>query len=86
MDLTAVYEQDGEWVMGYIVEIPGVNTQGRTLDECRDNLQDALTEFIAARREQAAAADRTYRIAEERTRLQHRRPGLPYLRRLPASS
>jgi len=70
MDLTAVYERDGDWVMGYIVEIPGVNTQGRTLDECRDNLQDALQEFVAARRDQAAAADQTYRIAEERTCLE----------------
>lgn len=70
MDLTAVYEQDGDWVMGYIVEIPGVNTQGATLEECRDNLQDALREFIAARREQSASDDQTYRIAEERTRLE----------------
>jgi len=69
MELTAVYERDGDWIMGYVVEIPGVNTQGRTLEECRDNLQDALREFIAARREQAAVGDRTYRIAEERTRL-----------------
>jgi len=70
MDLTAVYEQDGDWVMGYIVEIPGVNTQGATLEECRDNLQDALREFIAARRERSASDDQTYRIAEERTRLE----------------
>ena len=53
MDLTAIYEQDGEWIMGYIVEIPGVNTQGRTLEECRDNLRDALTEVVLARIEQA---------------------------------
>ena len=51
MELTAVYEHDGEWVMGYIVEIPGVNTQGRTVEECRENLQDALRESILARRE-----------------------------------
>jgi predicted RNase H-like HicB family nuclease len=70
MELTAVYERDGDWVMGYIVEIPGVNTQGQTLDECRENLQDALREFVAARREQATAADRSHRIAEERTRLE----------------
>jgi predicted RNase H-like HicB family nuclease len=70
MELTAVYERDGDWIMGYIVEVPGVNTQGRTLEECRDNLQDALREFVAARREQAAAEDHTYRIAEERTRLE----------------
>ena len=67
MDLMAIYERDGEWIMGYIVEIPGVNTQGRTMEECRENLRDALRECIAARREQAASGDRTHRIAEERT-------------------
>ena len=41
MDLTAIYERDGQWVMGYIVEIPGVDTQGRALDECRGNLRAA---------------------------------------------
>ena len=71
MDLTAVYEQDGDWVMGYIVEIPGVNTQGRTLDECRDNLADALRESVAARRDQADADDGPHRIARERTPVEH---------------
>jgi len=65
MDLTAVYERDGEWIMGHVVEVPGVNTQGRSLEECRDNLRDALREFVAARREQAAVGDQTYRIAAE---------------------
>jgi predicted RNase H-like HicB family nuclease len=70
MELTAVYERDGDRIMGYVVEIPGVNIQGRALEECRDSLQDALREFVAARREQAAGGDHTYRIAEERTRLE----------------
>ncbi len=30
-----------EWA-GSVVEIPGVNTQGSTLEEARENLQDAL--------------------------------------------
>ena len=40
--LTAVYEKHGEWYAAYIKEIPGVNTQGRTLDEARENLEDAF--------------------------------------------
>ena len=48
-NLTAVYEQDGDWVMAYLKEIPGVNTQGRTKDEARANLRDALSEFLAAK-------------------------------------
>lgn len=51
--LTAVYEQDGDWVMAYLQEIPGVNTQGRTREEARANLRDALNEFLEGNRELA---------------------------------
>lgn len=49
---TAVYEQDGDWWVGYIEELPGANTQGATLDEVRANLREAV-EFVleATRRE-----------------------------------
>ena len=70
MELTSVFEQDGEWVMGYIVEIPGVNTQRRTLDECRENLQDALKEFMLARRERVLREASPRRIAQELTVLE----------------
>lgn len=49
--LTAVYEKRGEWVIAYIEEIPGVNTQGASMDEARANLEDALHEFLEANRE-----------------------------------
>lgn len=52
-NLTAVYEQDGDWVMAYLEEIPGVNTQGRTREEARANLRDALNEFLEGNRELA---------------------------------
>lgn len=42
MNLTAVYVQSGEWVAAWIEEIPGVNTQGKTIEEARANLRDAL--------------------------------------------
>lgn len=48
---TAVFEQDGEWWIGYLEELPGANTQGRTLDEARENLKDAVRLLIAANRE-----------------------------------
>lgn len=50
---TAVFEQDGEWWVGYVEELPGANTQGRTLDEARENLQEAVRLVIAANRELA---------------------------------
>ena len=46
---TAVFEQDGEWWIGYLEELPGANTQGRTLAEARENLKDAIRLLIAAK-------------------------------------
>lgn len=51
--LTAVYEKHGEWYIAYLEEIPGVNTQGRTKEEARANLEDALRMFLEANRELA---------------------------------
>ncbi|MEK7212312.1 MAG: type II toxin-antitoxin system HicB family antitoxin [Patescibacteria group bacterium] len=39
---TAVYKKAGKWYLGWIEEIPGVNTQGRTLQETKENLREAL--------------------------------------------
>ena len=39
---SAVYKKDGDWYLGWIEEIPGVNTQGRTMKEARENLKEAL--------------------------------------------
>lgn len=39
---TAVYRKSGKWYLGWIEEIPGVNTQGRTKKEVKENLLDAL--------------------------------------------
>ncbi len=32
----------GKWYLGWIEEIPGVNTQGKTLQEAKENLKEAL--------------------------------------------
>ena len=53
---TAVFEQDGDWWVGYVEELPGANTQGRTLEEARDNLQEAVRLVIEANREIARRA------------------------------
>lgn len=41
-EFTAVYKKDTNWYVGWVEEIPGVNTQGKTLKETRENLKDAL--------------------------------------------
>jgi len=48
--LTKIIEKHGDWYVGYIREIPGVNTQGRTLSEARRNLEEALSLVIEANR------------------------------------
>lgn len=40
---TAVYKKQGKWYLGWIEEIPGVNTQGRSLREVKENLKEALS-------------------------------------------
>ena len=57
----AVIRQDGEWWIGWIEEVPGVNSQGATRDELIDNLREALSEAIEMNREDARkAAGATY--------------------------
>ena len=50
---TAVFERDGDWWIGYVEELPGANTQGRTLPEARENLKEAVALVIEANRELA---------------------------------
>jgi predicted RNase H-like HicB family nuclease len=53
---TAVIQRDGPWWVGWIEEVPGVNSQGATRDELLDNLQSALQEALEMNRQQALAA------------------------------
>ncbi len=50
---TAVFERHGDWWIGYVEELPGTNTQGRTLDEARANLKEAVQLVLEANRELA---------------------------------
>ncbi len=48
--LTAVYEQRGDWYIGYVEELPGANVQERTLEEARESLKEAVSLIIEANR------------------------------------
>ncbi|MEI8203608.1 MAG: type II toxin-antitoxin system HicB family antitoxin [Bacteroidota bacterium] len=51
MKLTAVFEPDEEsGYIAYIEEIPGVNSQGETLEEAKSNLLEALDLIMETRR------------------------------------
>ncbi len=49
---TAKYTKIKSGYMGQLVEWPEVITEGRTLEECREMLKDALREMILAYRQQ----------------------------------
>jgi predicted RNase H-like HicB family nuclease len=48
--LTPIIEKRGKWYVAYVREIPGANTQGRTLAEARVNLKEAVKLILEANR------------------------------------
>ena len=56
MSYTAIIQQHGEWWIGWVEEVPGVNSQGATREELLDNLRDALDEALEMNRQDARAA------------------------------
>ena len=50
-EFTAVYEHDGERIIAYCPEVPGANGQGRTKEETRESLAEAITLILEDRRD-----------------------------------
>ena len=48
---TALIEKKGDWWIGFVEELPGANTQGRSESEIRENLKEAIKLVINANRE-----------------------------------
>jgi predicted RNase H-like HicB family nuclease len=53
MNLTAVFLEVPEGYIGFVEELPGANTQGDTLEEARENLQEAVQFVLEANRQLA---------------------------------
>jgi predicted RNase H-like HicB family nuclease len=49
-EFTAVVKQDGSWFVAWSPEVPGANGQGRTVEECRASLSEAIRLILADRR------------------------------------
>jgi predicted RNase H-like HicB family nuclease len=62
---TAVFTQDGEWVIGWVEEMPGAVAQEKTLDEARKSLQLALRDVVDANRELAREAGQGHDLIRE---------------------
>jgi predicted RNase H-like HicB family nuclease len=48
--LTKVFQQVSEGYIGFVEELPGANTQGETLEEARENLEEAIELTLEANR------------------------------------
>jgi predicted RNase H-like HicB family nuclease len=59
MKLTTVFKKVREGYIGFVEELPGANTQGRTLAETRANLKEAVALVSAANRTLAAESEHT---------------------------
>lgn len=56
VEYRAIVKQDGDWWVGWIEEISGINSQGQTRDELMDNLRSALDEALEMNRASARKA------------------------------
>lgn len=53
---TAIIKQDGEWWIGWIEEVPGVNAQESSKEDLLESLRDTLREALEFNREEAREA------------------------------
>ena len=55
-EYTAIVKQDGDWWIGWIEEVPGVNCQESSRDELLDTLRITLQEALEFNRADARSA------------------------------
>jgi predicted RNase H-like HicB family nuclease len=53
---TAIIKQDGDWWVGWIEEVPGVNCQEKSRDELIDSLEITLKEAFEFNKQDAIVA------------------------------
>jgi len=54
-EYTAVIKRDGDWWIGWIEEVPGVNCQEMSRDALHKSLQESLREAVEMNRQDALA-------------------------------
>ena len=50
LKITKVFQRVPEGYIGFVEELPGANTQGDTLEEARENLEEAIKLVLEANR------------------------------------
>ena len=63
-EFTTIIERDGDWYIAYCPEVPGANGHGRTIEECRQSLAEAISLILEDRREDALRGAPTNVIRE----------------------
>jgi predicted RNase H-like HicB family nuclease len=53
---TAIVKRDGDWWLGWLEEVSGVNAQERTREELMSSLQEALRDILELNRTEARQA------------------------------
>ena len=62
---TLEFWQDGAWYVGRLIEVPGVFSQGETLEELRENIQDAYDLLMEAVRNGLSDESRRPELTED---------------------
>jgi predicted RNase H-like HicB family nuclease len=63
--LTLEFWRDGDFYVGRLLEVPGVFSQGETLDELRENIQDAFDLMVTQERSPAPAVAQREQVEME---------------------
>lgn len=66
MSFTAVFLKVQEGYVGFVEELPGANTQGKTLSEVRRNLREAVCLVMEANRSLAEQQIADKRVIREK--------------------
>jgi len=69
LTFTAVFEEipesEGGGYVAYVEELPGAITEGETIQEARENLQDAVNELLEANRMLASRSQAGHSVIRE---------------------
>ena len=69
---TTVISKKGRWYVGTVAELPGANTQGRTLSEVQRNLKEAISLILDTRLSLETSAPRRIETRKGQTRGAHK--------------
>jgi predicted RNase H-like HicB family nuclease len=70
IELTAVFQKVPMGYIAFVEELPGANTQGATLEEARENLQEAIALVLEANRTLSEEALEGQDVIREPIRIQ----------------